>query len=459
MNKLLSYSYACALVLSLAACQNEEADIFDKSAAERLNEASELYAGRLTDCTDGWALEYYPNSTSDYDNYVKGVGYLMLAQFGKDYSVRIGMNNSLTDSKYDEDLSSWQVITDMGAVLSFNTHNRLLHKFSDPEDVAGTATDETGKGFLGDYEFVLVDVPEGGDYVTLKGKKSKAYSRLTRLSAGTDFAEYIADVQRMQKLVLANTAPNHLVMNVGEKQYNFIMPEKGGELGLAKVWPAGTDSTFTMTLNPLLVTRRVNAGDTTYVVRFRDVIMGAEESEVSAQEFFYDPASQSFVSETEGVNIVGEEPSFFFFEKWALGARFSLTRTSEGSEKGKELVANVAAGYSAIKYTLQTIQLQMASENSATLTINYRTNKNSAGKAIFNFNCSREGDNLKLTYVEPANSGSKSQYDAIAAIPELCNAFTGTFKIVVGSSPLNLTTIGLEKADDASVKFVPSYMK
>lgn len=456
MKKILSYSYMCAALLSLAACQSEEEDIFDKSAAERLNEASALYSGRLTDSADGWAFEYFANNTSSVDNYQCGVGYLMMVQFSKDYSARVGMSNPFTDSKYDEDTSAWEVITDMGAVLSFNTYNRMLHTFSVPEDVKGTETDETGKGMLGDYEFVIVDIPEGGNEVLLKGKKSKAYSRLTRVSAGTDFSEYIANVQKVQRDLLSNTAPNHLVMTLGEKQYYFVMPNKGGELGLTKLWPAGTDSTFTMTLNPLLMTRRVENADTTYVVRFRDAIEGSEDSE---QEFVYDPKTFTFQGTKGAGNIAGEDPSFFFWEKWANNARFTLSRSSDGSDKAKQLINDVFNGYSDIKYTFQNVQLQADGDNAAILSFSYRTNKNASGKANYKFSCSREGDNLKLSYVEPVNSASETQYNSIAAIRDFCAATTGTYKIEAGNNPLNFNIISLQSTTDASLRFMPNYLK
>lgn len=457
MKKILSYSYACAALFSLAACQSEEADIFDKSAAERLNEASSLYASRLTDCQDGWAFEYYANSETSIDTYVKGVGYLMLVQFGKDYSARVGMNNTFTDSKYDEDTSAWEVITDMGAVLSFNTYNRLLHTFSVPEDVKGTSDDETGKGMLGDYEFVMVDVPEGGDWVMLKGKKSKAYSRLTRLSPGTDFSEYISDVQKVQREVLSNNAPNHLVLTAGEKQYNFLMPNKGGELGLTKMWPAGTDSTFTMSLNPLLMTRHVNGSDTTYTIRFRDAIEG---SEGKVQEFYYNPASFTFTGQDcEGCFIEGEDPVFFFNEKWANEARFTLARSNDGSDKAKQLISDVFTGYSNIKYTFQNVQLQADGDNAAILSFAYRTNKNASGKANYKFSCSIDGDKLTLSYIEPANNASQTQYNSIEAIQAFCAAMSGTFQIGAGNNPLNLNVISLQSTTDSSLRFMPNYVK
>lgn len=459
MNKILSYTFvACAAVATMASCQLEEENIFETSAAERLNEASDVFSQRLIDGQDGWAIEYYAQPETSLDTYVKGVGYLMLAKFEADKSVRIGMNNDFTDKKYDEDVSAWQVINDMGAVLSFNTYNRMLHTFSLPEDVKGTSDDETGKGFLGDYEFVMVDVPEGGDYVMLKGKKHKAYSRMTRLSPGTDFQEYISDVQRTQQRLLSNSAPNHLVMTVGEKQYNFLMPSKGGELGLTKFWPAGTDSTFTMTLNPLLMTRHVAGADTTYTIRFRDQIVD-EEQDLTAQEFVYVPATSSFKGvNDETMTIVGQDPVDFFGEVWPIGSKFVFKTNMDGTDKAKELMNNLINGYKDIKYSFQNAQLSKTDEG-AEFVISYKTNKNASGKVTYKYSASQSDSQLKLAFTGAANDAAEKQMASITAIKDFVNALNGSFTIGVGNNPLNLTTLSFAKDGDSSLIFIPSYQK
>lgn len=459
MNKILSYTLvAFAAAATMASCKLEEEDIFDASAAERLNEASDVFSQRLIDGSDGWAFEYFAQPETSLDTYIKGVGYLMCAKFDSDKSVLVGMSNDFTDKKYDEDLSSWQVINDMGAVLSFNTYNRMLHTFSIPEDVKGTPDDETGKGFLGDYEFVMVDVPEGGDYVMLKGKKHKAYSRLTRLSPGTDFNEYLSDVQRTQSRLLSNSAPNHLVMNIGDKQMLFLMPSKGGELGLTKIWPAGTDSTFTMELNPLLMTRHVAGNDTTYNVRFRDAIHN-DEQDLTAQEFVFKPATSSFEAVNDpNITIVGQDPVDFFDEVWPKSGKFVFKTNIDGSAKAKEMVANLVAGYKAIKYTFQNAQL-VKSDNGAEFTISYKTDKNASGKVTYRYNSTVTDGVLKLTYSEPANDAAQKQMNSIAAIKEICDALNDSFKIGVGNSPLNLITLSFQSQSDANLCFIPSYSK
>ena len=166
-------------VFILSACVGEEDDIFDKSAAERLNEISGIYVNRLCDSPGGWVMEYYPYT--DNEDLNTGVGYLIMNRFHDNQSVYSLMKNKATEFKVMNDSSAWEVITDMGPVLTFNTYNNCFGRFTDPYDdhilTPGIYDDESGKGLQGDYEFVMVDVPEGGDHIMLKGKKRAVHRR------------------------------------------------------------------------------------------------------------------------------------------------------------------------------------------------------------------------------------------------------------------------------------------
>ena len=78
MNKIFSCILIFATVFGLSSCKNEEDDIFNASAAERLNAASDLYSARLTAQPNGWAIQYYPTYDDEAPN---GKGYLILTRF------------------------------------------------------------------------------------------------------------------------------------------------------------------------------------------------------------------------------------------------------------------------------------------------------------------------------------------------------------------------------------------
>lgn len=457
MKKILSFTILMgSLLLGATSCTNEEELLFNSSAAERLNEASELYTKSVAAAENGWALEYYPQSSTSEDNPVFGVGYLMMAQFNKDHTVRVGAINAYTGDAYAEDVSLWEVITDMGAVLSFNSQNTVLHTFSNPEDVPFTPDDETGKGFQGDYEFVITEAPESGEYIMLKGKKNGSYNRLTRLEEPTDFEEYIKDVKAFQNKLFSPSAPNHNVITTGGERHRMIMAQNGGDLGLTKTWAYDSDSTFTKVLNPMLVTRHgTKEAGYTYNVRFRSHIAEGDNAD---KEFVYDADADIFRGVTNPENtIVGGEPYVFFTEAWSVGHKFQMVRSSEGSDSFKTILEAIYQGYRDIKYTFQNVQI-LKNEDGAQLVVNYRTNKSAAGSVRYNFTYSESDNKVTFAYVEPANTASETQMKSITAINDLVNALNGTFEVEAGASRFNLSTIKLTNAA-ANSWVVVSYVK
>ena len=75
MKKILTLTFILVSTLTYTSCSNEEDLIFDKSAAERLNEASDLYSSRLMASPNGWAMQLYPTNDNEYPY---GNGYLLL---------------------------------------------------------------------------------------------------------------------------------------------------------------------------------------------------------------------------------------------------------------------------------------------------------------------------------------------------------------------------------------------
>ena len=121
---IITVSLFAALAMSFTACVNEEDDLFDQSAAERLNQSKVTYTERFASSEAGWIMEYYP---TNYDQAPQGLGYLLLADFNNDGSVKMAMNNRFSGNTYLEDTSLWEIITDTGPVLSFNTFNKCIH--------------------------------------------------------------------------------------------------------------------------------------------------------------------------------------------------------------------------------------------------------------------------------------------------------------------------------------------
>ena len=263
-NKILTAALLLGSLVMTTACSNEEEDIFDQSAAERLNAASETYSNLLTAGTGKWAMEYFP--TNNTDRYT-GSGYLMTMKFDKSSAVTVGMKNIFSNNVYREATSMWQVITDDGPVLSFNTWNDNLHQFSQPEDIpftTGSGNNEQGTGVGGDYEFIITSYSEDGKEIYLKGKKRGIYDRLLQLPDTTTLQSYVEDLEGFSNKIFVDGAPNpqYLMLNGDSMQVDSCFT------GIIRLFHVGADAVSTQTLHPFLF-RKQNGH---YYLRSRDDI-------------------------------------------------------------------------------------------------------------------------------------------------------------------------------------------
>jgi len=209
MKKYLNIA-ALALVvlstLSLGSCKNEIDEIFDDDAVARLAKSQAEYVDILTSNGGKWQLEYYANSDEP--------GYVYLMTFSTDGSVVIsGMNKWIniidnpsamgSTAAFGTATSLWDVITDNGPVLTFNSYNKYFHLFADPYDIPGGSTgqvdsedeNESGYGHQGDYEFCLMKY--SGDTLYLTGKKRGINMIMTRVSSSVDDRVYMNEVTAM----------------------------------------------------------------------------------------------------------------------------------------------------------------------------------------------------------------------------------------------------------------------
>ena len=202
MKKFLNISLLAIVALtslSLSSCKNEVDEIFDEDAVARLDKAKAEYIDILTSNGGKWQMEYYANSNEP--------GYVYLMTFRNDGSVTISGKNqwigkvegeSLNIPVYGSQTSLWEVITDNGPVLTFNTFNKYFHLFADPEDIPSLDsedTDETGYGHEGDYEFDLMSY--SNDTLYISGKKYGIDMIMTRVDANVDDHIYMDEVVAM----------------------------------------------------------------------------------------------------------------------------------------------------------------------------------------------------------------------------------------------------------------------
>ena len=191
-------------ILLLSGCKNEETDIFGASAAERMNEAINDNYNFLTAAGNGWAMEYFPNAES--------AGYNLLVKFNKSGSAIIASKSELTKNReYEQDSCLYEIIGDNGPVLTFNTYNNVLHRFSNP-------IEPDGYGLQGDYEFVIMKSEQ--EKIILRGKKYAATIVLTRLAENISWEMYIQEIENLNSTLFSNKAPK-LTLTIGKSVYTF----------------------------------------------------------------------------------------------------------------------------------------------------------------------------------------------------------------------------------------------
>lgn len=442
MNKILSYTVLMAATLSLGSCVSEEDDIFDKTAAERLNEASALYSSRLEASPYGWAMQLYP--TYDNAKYF-GTGYLLLMDFDANHSVKVGMNNALSFDNYLEDVSTWDVITDNGPVLSFSSYNQCLHAFSNPEDLPFTSErgeNEQGTGIGGDYEFIIVDAPEDASYMMLKGKKRGTYNLLTPLQEGVVFKDYLAEINEFSTLMFGNNILEPDVLHMGDAKYRFADAADG----VPAIYPYDGDEVTQSLFNPFLITKR----DGKFYLRFRDELTLNEET---VQDFCYDEAQDRFVSvDNDNCYLEGPAPLPFFVKSLnENNKRWIWTSTSAVSESHQALLDDVNSVFASKKGSLRTVSLRNLG-GQITLRITYKTKNDT--NLDYKFTLSQEGETVKLTYVEPASNSATNLYNNYAEIKALVDGMSRTYNVEGGTTNFDLHQIKLIGADDANFWFV-----
>lgn len=252
MKKLIIYTFAaCAFGSLFTACTPEEENLFSQSSAERLNATVPKYTELLCDAPNGWVMEYFVNN--DWES-----GYTYLMKFNKNTSVTIAGDNVWIGGKYKESTSMFEVITDDGPVLTFNTFNPIFHLFATPDNVVGNGAptdpnnpekdlDESGYGHRGDYEFVIEKGTK--ELITLRGKKWGQTILLKRLADDVDWEEYLAFMKEKKSEMFPANMPD-MRMVAGDDVYVVTNMASG----VASFYPEDGDALTETTKVPYIVT-------------------------------------------------------------------------------------------------------------------------------------------------------------------------------------------------------------
>lgn len=157
MKKTYRLLFALTALFFTAACTPEVEDAFDKPSTDRIAEAISETKDILTDAPNGWKMAYQGSGGFG--------GFNILCKFDKEDNVFCE-----EESDHAKATSHYTVQQGQGVLLSFDSFNAALHKYSDPVGkINGKAVGKDGKGFQGDFEFRVMSCTK--DSIVLEGRK------------------------------------------------------------------------------------------------------------------------------------------------------------------------------------------------------------------------------------------------------------------------------------------------
>lgn len=191
----------------MQSCVQDEKDLFEQSASERMATAQKDCLDVLLSAPNGWVIKYYS------DTNIVG-GFQLLASFKNDGTVTVSGENILSNQDPTLKITSlYKLKSDQGPVISFDTYNKFIHMFANPNP--------DGKGFGGDYEFIIMSVTS--DQIILKGKKTGNKIVMNKFSK-TEPTAWETYLTELNTLKVNSFSPNYLLI-IGDKQ--FLVKEKG----------------------------------------------------------------------------------------------------------------------------------------------------------------------------------------------------------------------------------------
>ena len=181
-NRILTSCLAGLVALCAQSCLKSYVDYFNEPSAERLTEYLAGLDNLLGGEQYGWRMEYFVgNEDGDFG------GINVALKFDSEKGTVTAMSEEDKTAAYT---SLYVLTSDSGPVLSFDTHNPILHKY-------GTASAEYYEGRGGDYQFFIIGYDKEQKVVNLKGKRNGKLCNLHPLTEPIEkFNEKMFNINR-----------------------------------------------------------------------------------------------------------------------------------------------------------------------------------------------------------------------------------------------------------------------
>ncbi len=239
----------------VASCSFEEENLFEDSAAVRIENTLQNAKDLLISAPNGWVMEYFPTDTTE--------GYTFWMEFNSNSSVVMKAKNRWTANLLATDTCVFNLVADNGPVLTFPVAGKyitpagvnagLFHLFSNPAYPLGGSTLD-GYGLGGDYEFVIQSL--SSEEILLKGKKRNTSIRMIPLPANTSPGGYFAGIDSIYNLLYSNN--NHADLFFAGNGDTLVLQNNVkayGEYATKYItYPKDTDPQLTGVLHSFIIT-------------------------------------------------------------------------------------------------------------------------------------------------------------------------------------------------------------
>lgn len=420
------------------ACSRDEASLFDKSAAQRAQEALDNANDILVAPANGWEMIYFANNK---DGYV--IGYNVLVKFYKNGKVEATAKNDVTTkNKLLTDSSTWVIVSDYGPILSFDTYNKVLHAWANPDPEPEKSEKEkdynTGDGYLGDYEFMIVHAD--ANYIKLKGKKhggyeygdlEATYCYMYPLKEGTTAATYFSEVEAMQAKLFSNS--NLLQWTDSKETYMLYYGSQGYfDLVTPGMTPSEDDDTY-----PFAVTRtgiHMSNGIHTNT----DVVYTAESNKIKGETSTITIASIDTYFKNY-IDLIGG--------KWIISLEDmcpSIQAAFEAADNQIKTIYNNKKKGGVKGMVLQ----KKASNNTFVLAYSYVGKGSTATTYYYRFKMECTGGRVKLTYLGPDDENAAKVIETLTDSETLIKSIEGDYNMVCDEA-IN-PTLGIKMTNNSN---------
>ncbi len=193
MNKKNIFIYLLlALPLLLTSCLKDQEDLFTDSASARSAKYLSNVERVLTSAEYGWVLNYFPDREQSYG------GYAYTMQFDEE-NVKVCFE--LADDVTQSITSTYSLTNEGGPVLAFDTYNDYMHYFATPTGSSGAGGYQA---YDGDFIFIVMNISEDENTITLKGNRSGNVMYMHKLTQSVE--DYQSEMEEFKKNLVFDQA-------------------------------------------------------------------------------------------------------------------------------------------------------------------------------------------------------------------------------------------------------------